>query len=328
MKKTKKMLMVSGIILATSGIFAAGSVVYQLLPTNLPSWAQTIGSSEEAVDQEDTIGLVATGFSGDVKEKADTEAPVITKEDVTIDQGTEVSLLENVTAKDNVDGDLTKKIETDGEVDFNTPGTYPVKLAVTDSSGNKATAEKVITINEVQPVVETTPVDNPVYEESGGNAPAAPAESTPAPAQSQNSAPAYSAMTMYIGGAAIPYQNGGQGSGQSIIDGNPYGTISTWGGAATQSGSDGLNTHFIGHNPGIFSSIFSLGQGSQITVTDGNGTPTVYTVSTILRVNDSAVGINDGQNYWSLVTGTGGGERISLQSCIDDSTNLIVIAYA
>lgn len=178
--------------------------------------------------------------------------------------------------------------------------------------------------------VETAPAQSaPAASEASATpaAPSAPAAEQPAqPAQPAQ--PSYAPNTMYVGGSAIPYQNGGQGAGQSVIDANPYGAISTWGGAASQSGTDGLNSHFIGHNPGIFSVLFSLGGGSQIIVTDGAGNPTTYTVRNIMRVNDSAVDINNGTNYWDQITGTGGGERITLQTCIDDHTNLIVMAYA
>lgn len=124
---------------------------------------------------------------------------------------------------------------------------------------------------------------------------------------------------------SISYQNGGQGQGQSIIDQNRS-IVSTWGGASVQSGSDNQNTHFIGHNPGIFSVLFSLHIGDVITVTDGNGQPTDYKIYSIVQVDDSGYDIHDGHDYWDQITGTGGGERITLQTCIDDSTNLVVFA--
>jgi hypothetical protein len=34
----------------------------------------------------------------------------------------------------------------------------------------------------------------------------------------------------------------------------------------------------------------------------------------------------DGTDYWDQITGSGGGERITLQTCINDDYNLIVFA--
>lgn len=138
--------------------------------------------------------------------------------------------------------------------------------------------------------------------------------------------PTYQAKSIYIGGVHIPYQNRGQASGQAIIDGNPHGTASTWGGAAVQSGSDGLSTHFIGHNPGIFASIFQLGIGSTVIVTDSDGTPHTYTVNQLYQVDDYAVELGTGRELWNLITGSSNGEQVVFQACINDHVNLIVIA--
>ncbi|MFC4770434.1 class F sortase [Enterococcus hermanniensis] len=122
----------------------------------------------------------------------------------------------------------------------------------------------------------------------------------------------------------ISYTNAGQGNGQAIIDAD-HNQVATWGGASVQSGEDGSNTHFIGHNPGIFSVLFSLNTGSVIEVSDANNNMTQYTVNQIVTVNDSATG-TDGVNYWDQITSTDGGERITLQTCIDDNYNLIIFA--
>ena len=136
------------------------------------------------------------------------------------------------------------------------------------------------------------------------------------------------AMSLNILGQTVYYQNGGPGSGQSIIDANSDSQASTWGGAAVFSGNDGLNTHFIGHNPGAFSVIFSLSVGNKITVTDASGNPTTYTVNGIYQVADDGTDVNSGSDMYDAITGTGGGERITLQSCINDDVNLIVFASA
>ena len=135
----------------------------------------------------------------------------------------------------------------------------------------------------------------------------------------------WASNTMYVGGLAIPYQNAGEGSGQAVIDSDPN-VIATWGGSPVQSGNDGQNTHFIGHNPGIFSVLFSLGTGGQIVVTDGNAVPTYYSINSIFQVDDYGTNTASGQNVMDDLIGYGGGERITLQTCINDDINLIVMA--
>lgn len=161
------------------------------------------------------------------------------------------------------------------------------------------------TVNEAEPTNETT-----ATEESQNTA-------TPAPAT-------IGADQLMINGQAISYTNAGQGSGQAIIDANPN-QVATWGGAVVQSGNDGANTHFIGHNPGIFNVLFSLGTGATIEVSDSANNVTTYTVSQIVTVDDSGFA-TDGTDYWDQITGSGGGERITLQTCINDDYNLIVFA--
>lgn len=127
-----------------------------------------------------------------------------------------------------------------------------------------------------------------------------------------------------INGQIISYSDAGQGSGQAIIDANPN-QVATWGGSPVQSGSDGTNTHFIGHNPGVFNVLFSLGTGPTIEISDSSNNVSSCTVSQIVTVDDSGMG-EDGVDYWERITGTGGVERITLQTCINDDYNLIVFA--
>ena len=54
--------------------------------------------------------------------------------------------LENVSAIDVVEGDLTSSIVVEGSVDTDKLGTYEVKYSVSDSSGNKVEATRVITV--------------------------------------------------------------------------------------------------------------------------------------------------------------------------------------
>ena len=147
------------------------------------------------------------------------------------------------------------------------------------------------------------------------------------PRQVDNSPQKQSPMTINILGQTIGYQNGGMAAGQSIIDSDPYGAVSTWGGMGVQSGTDGLNTHFIGHNPGAFALLFSLTSGDTITITDCAGTGTRYQVRTILTVDDYGMKVGTGKDYYEFISGSGGGERVTFQTCIDEATNLIIVAY-
>lgn len=265
--------------------------------------------------------------------KKDTQPPTIEgQKDWSVTQGDQVDVLTGVTAKDNTNKDISISISP-----FSTDkvGEQKVTLTAEDQEHNKTS--KIITVHvktaelkttsvatatpaeSVEPeaiVLEEQPVTVPVEEVT---APEAQPVATSEPASAPN--------TMYVGGIAISYQNAGQGSGQAVIDSNPN-VIATWGGNSVQSGSDGANTHFIGHNPGIFGVLFSLGSGSQITVTDGAGTPSYFTVNQIFQVDDYATGVADGQSYADQIIGSGGGERITLQTCVNDDINLIVMANA
>ncbi|MGE7587000.1 immunoglobulin-like domain-containing protein [Peribacillus sp. NPDC101480] len=59
----------------------------------------------------------------------------------------------NVSAKDNVDGNLTSKIKVTGTVNTKKKGTYTLKYTVTDSSKNAATVTRKITIDGTKPVI-------------------------------------------------------------------------------------------------------------------------------------------------------------------------------
>lgn len=258
-----------------------------------------------------------------VSTSKDTTAPTITAPEETVEQNQQVNIFEGVTAIDNRNGDITEKITSTETLDTSVIGTQTIHFSATDASGNTGGADRTFHIVPKSEPEVTSQTAQPVVEQ-----PAVPAQAEPINIPEPLAAePSFEAMTITMNGQTIPYQNGGQGSGQSVIDSNPGGVASTWGGAAIQSGNDGQNTHFIGHNPGAFSTVFSLDVGSQIVVTDASGTPTTYTVRTLLQLDDYGAEIGTGTNFWDLAVGTSGGERITLQSCINDDINLFVIAY-
>ncbi len=60
-------------------------------------------------------------------------------------------------AMDGCDGDITDKVEVEGEVDTSKLQTYKVIYRVVDSSGNKQEVERTVIVNEVKTSSPTTP---------------------------------------------------------------------------------------------------------------------------------------------------------------------------
>jgi uncharacterized protein YjdB len=58
------------------------------------------------------------------------------------------------TAYDKVDGDLTKQIKVDGEIDINKIGEYMIIYSVKDKTGNEATKERKVIVKEGENQVE------------------------------------------------------------------------------------------------------------------------------------------------------------------------------
>lgn len=88
-------------------------------------------------------------------ENKDITAPVLTVPgDVVIKVGEAFDVRKDVSAMDDVDGDLTDKIQISGKFDIRTPGTYVIVYRVSDNAGNTATAERKITV-EYNNVVKT-----------------------------------------------------------------------------------------------------------------------------------------------------------------------------
>lgn len=100
----------------------------------------------------------------------DTLGPeIIGAVDKTIYVGEEFDPFEGVTAIDNVDGDITSKIQVNGTVDISKPGEYQLVYTVEDSSGNVAEVIRTITVieksEEPEEPVDPEPEDPEVPEE-------------------------------------------------------------------------------------------------------------------------------------------------------------------
>jgi hypothetical protein len=137
----------------------------------------------------------------------------------------------------------------------------------------------------------------------------------------------YLPKTIYYKNDLIPYENVGEKNGQKWIDTHRYESAATWSGQVKFNGADGLNTHFIGHNPGIFQKIMKMKIGEQILVTDENGTMTQYAIQKIAYVNHAGYEEETNTDLLPQITGKDGGERITLQACYNDKINFIVFAY-
>lgn len=70
-----------------------------------------------------------------------------------------------VTAIDNVDGDVTRKVVSQNNVDTQKEGTYLIKYTVKDSTGNEATAQRkvIVKVKTSQPVQQIPPNGKVIY---------------------------------------------------------------------------------------------------------------------------------------------------------------------
>ncbi|MCR3906134.1 MAG: extracellular solute-binding protein [Tenericutes bacterium] len=64
--------------------------------------------------------------------------------------------LSGVTATDDIDGDLTEEIQVLGTYDLETPGTYTIRLRVTNSLGGRSTITIILTVTETDIPLQLT----------------------------------------------------------------------------------------------------------------------------------------------------------------------------
>jgi len=108
-------------------------------------------STTTTTGAETTVSSTTDTSSSTDLSTLDTEFPVIEGvSDVTIFLNSEFNALDGVTATDNIDGDITSKIEISGVVDTTKEGVYFLKYSVTDEAGNKSTADRYVTV-EIDP---------------------------------------------------------------------------------------------------------------------------------------------------------------------------------
>lgn len=154
----------------TVGPFKAGSegevvlkvdqfIVTQVMDLGFPAPISISINCQPPENEKFILGTVAI----------DSEAPIITlKGDnpMIVEQGDPYEE-PGATASDNVDGDLTDKIEISGDVDTSKIGTYTVTYTVSDSVGNEATVER--TVKVVEPFGNWYTGEGPPSDELGSN---------------------------------------------------------------------------------------------------------------------------------------------------------------
>lgn len=293
---------------------------------------QQLGSQEIILETHDEATATEKYLAVNVN-VVDTHAPSLTvPASFTTQEGNKIDLLKGVTAKDLEMGDLTKAVQLTHDIDFNKPGTFTLTYQVVDNANNKAEKTAKLTITpKPQPIKAN---DNSTNGSGSPHSSSSNNSSSSANSPSNSNTSSYAAHHLYVLGQSIPYANGGVGAGASIINNNPYGTASTYYGSSF-NGNDGRFTHFIGHSPGIFSVIKSLGIGSSVVVTDGNGTPFTYHVVNVVNLTMENGG--DGYVYPTTAYGQelvdnlyyGGvsGEQIVLQTCVTSGGTTTRLVY-
>lgn len=293
----------------------------------------------------------------------DTMPPVITSPaTMTVTQGTDFPV-DKVTVTDQLATTIGADALKVSGFDPDQVGEQKVQLQASDTSGNTTKKEVVVTVKapEVKPVAteskatptvaeakteesvaekavetpaESSATENTATESSEASAEAssesttanvAVAESSQETVASQDgSTPDASTVApretsvLRFAGSTVPFiQYGGASAAPSSGAG-------AWMGNGNVS--DGAPTHFIGHNPGDFAGVMGLSVGSAITVVDGSGNERTYTVYEVMDVTDDGYNANDPSDDVFPRMLYAGGERISLQTCINDSVNRCVLA--
>ncbi|WP_270597347.1 hypothetical protein [Enterococcus asini] len=293
----------------------------------------------------------------------DTMPPVITSPaTMTVTQGTAFPV-DKVTVTDQLATTIGADALKVSGFDPNQVGEQKVQLQASDTSGNTTKKEVVVTVKapEVKPVVTESKATPPVAEVKTEESVAEKAVATPAESSatentatesseasekaasesttanvavaesSQETIASQDASTpeaatvapretsvLRFAGSTVPFiQYGGASAAPSSGAG-------AWMGNGNVS--DGAPTHFIGHNPGDFAGVMGLSVGSAITVVDGSGNERTYTVYEVIDVTDDGYNANDPSDDVFPRMLYAGGERISLQTCINDSVNRCVLA--
>ncbi|MDR2465242.1 MAG: sortase [Streptococcaceae bacterium] len=136
----------------------------------------------------------------------------------------------------------------------------------------------------------------------------------------------YKSQYIQVKGRTIHYANAGVKNAQKTINKKPNTEAATWSGVRVNSVTDKKHTHFIAHNPGAFSALLKVKKGDKITVVDNKKRKKTYKVTLVTKCDDYAYEIKTKRDLWNTIVSTGGGERITLQTCLSKTVNLLIEA--
>lgn len=313
----KELVVESGVAFPLEAVTASDDTGGKLVLANLTIKGydrQKVGEQKVMIEARDQAGNLATKqVIVTVMEKTP-KAPAV---EAKTDQDTQRTSEETATAKET---ETTTTASTD-------EAGAPAKVEESTASKAIATTESSVSASQWQNDGNSglaQEVSSESVEESAAEPPTSESEATTArPASSEEkvgSRPESTvvASSLQFAGVSIPFvQSQGVGAAPATGAGAWLGTGNT---------TDGAPTHFIGHNPGDFSAVMSLGVGAVITVTDGNGNARSYTVYEVIDVTDDGYNNNDLTDDVYPRMLDAGGERISLQTCITDTVNRCVLA--
>lgn len=128
-----------------------GDVTSKIVITNNKVDTKKAGIYEVVYSVTDSEENVATKT---IKVTVLPTKPTITANDKTVNIGSNLNLLEGVSASDAEDGDLTDKIQVSENIDINNAGTYDVTYSVTDKDNNTVTKTIKLTVISNKPTIE------------------------------------------------------------------------------------------------------------------------------------------------------------------------------
>ena len=107
------------------------------------------GSYIEKIIVEDAHGNQSAALRVKIVVEANHILPVIKgADDVEIEKGEEFDLYDGVTATDDIEGDITERINVDGVVNSQEAGTYYLTYTVSDKDGNTAKVIRKVIVKE------------------------------------------------------------------------------------------------------------------------------------------------------------------------------------
>lgn len=113
-----------------------------------------VGTFDETITFEDKVNGLSTSFTVKVKVKDSISPEILGVKNIVVVEGEAIDLLAGVTAKDNLDGDLTSSIQVSSYDANLLDKDQEITYTVADKSGNTTTAKAVLHIkqNPIQPL--------------------------------------------------------------------------------------------------------------------------------------------------------------------------------